>query len=345
MTRNRPLGALPVPILAAPMAGGPSTPELVIAVAEAGGFGFLAGGYATVDSLAEQVGRVRARTDRFGVNLFVPNRRPMDADTFRAYAEALVPEAEALGVGIDPEPVDDDDLWTAKLEWLLDHPVPVVSLTFGLPDAAEVAALHAVGTAVLASVTTPEEGRSAAELGVDGLVVQGPGAGGHSAGHDPRRLPSPVDGAELVRRVVDGVGLPVIAAGGVDGPGAIRALLDAGAEAVAIGTLLLRSEEAGTAPAHRRALADPRFEETVVTHCFTGRPARALRNGFIERHGAQAPFAYPAVHHLTRPIRRAAAAAEDPERLHLWAGTGYRSAEERPAGEIVRDLAAALRRG
>ncbi|MFA4841759.1 MAG: nitronate monooxygenase, partial [Agrococcus sp.] len=231
------------------------------------------------------------------------------------------------------------DHWREKLAHLVEHPVPVVSFTFGLPSRADVAALQRAGTRVLASITAPDEARAAAAVGVDGLVVQGIGAGGHSARHDPARPPPPVSTAELVRAVRLAVDLPVVAAGGVDGPDAVGALLAAGAESVAVGTLLLRTDEAGTSPAHRAALRDPRFSETVVTRAFTGRPARALRNGFIDRHDAGAPVAYPAVHHLTRELRQAAGRAGDAERLHLWAGTGYRSAPEGPAADVLRWLA------
>ncbi|MGN7704703.1 NAD(P)H-dependent flavin oxidoreductase [Cellulosimicrobium sp. ES-005] len=329
----------PLPIVAAPMAGGPTTVALSTAVASAGGFPFLAGGYTTPEALAAQIEPLRATGHAFGVNLFVPSRDVVDPDALAAYAAELAPEADALGVVLDPTPVADDDRWEEKLALLLARPVPAVSLTFGLPDRAAVAALRAVGTRVLASVTAPSEARLARDVGVDGLVVQGSDAGGHSAVHDPGRDPEPVATTELVRRVRREVDLPVVAAGGVDGPGAARALLDAGAQAVAVGTLLLRTDEAGTSPTYRRALADPAFTETVLTRAFTGRPARALRNGFVERHRGSAPVAYPAVHHLTRGLRQAAAAAGDADRLHLWAGTGYRNASDGPAADVVRALA------
>ncbi|MEV0461230.1 nitronate monooxygenase, partial [Catellatospora methionotrophica] len=116
----------------------------------------------------------------------------------------------------------------------------------------------------------------------------------------------------------------------------------AGADAVSVGTVLLRSDEAGTSAVHRAALTDPARTGTVITHAFTGRPARALRNGFIDEHGEHAPYGYPAVHHLTTGLRRAAAAAGDAERVHLWAGTGYRRAATGPAAAIVTGLAARL---
>ncbi|MGW5672064.1 nitronate monooxygenase, partial [Micromonospora sp. NPDC003776] len=128
----------------------------------------------------------------------------------------------------------------------------------------------------------------------------------------------------------------------VAGPADVRAALTAGATAVLVGTLLLRAAESGTSRTHRDALADPHRDATVVTRAFTGRPARALRNAFTDRYDADAPLGYPAVHHLTRPLRVAAAQAGDADRLHLWAGTGWRAARAAPAAEIVAELTAGL---
>ncbi|TPW76763.1 nitronate monooxygenase family protein [Schumannella sp. 10F1B-5-1] len=341
MSRS-PLLDSPLPIVAAPMAGGPTTVALARAVAEAGAFPFLAGGYKSVDALQAEIEELRASGHPFGVNLFVPGSAHVDEAAFAAYAATLADDAEALGVELDPHPVADDDGWDAKLALLLAHPVPVVSLTFALPLPADIAALREAGTRVLATVTTPAEALAARDAGVDGLIVQGPDAGGHSATFDAHRIPDPASTVEVVRAVAAVVDLPLIAAGGVDGPAAVRELRDAGAEAVAVGTLLLRAAEAGTSSTHRNALADPRFTDTAITRAFTGRPARALRNDFVDRHEPDALVAYPAVHHLTRALRRAAGRAGDAERLHLWAGTGWRAAREASAADIIRALAAEL---
>ncbi len=335
-----PLLGSDLPFVGAPMAGGATTVELAAAVATAGGFPFLAAGYKAPDALADEVEVLRRSTDNFGVNLFVPDPEPADPDVVRAYAAELRDEAEAVGVTLTDLPLVDDDHWDAKVDLLVARPVPVVSLTFGLPPVADVRRLQRAGSAVLASVTTPDEARAAEALGVDGLIVQGPDAGGHSATFDPRRTIASLTTADLVRAVRATTSLPVVGAGGVDGPDAFAAVLAAGAEAVAVGTLLLRTDESGASRTHRDALADPRFTETVVTRAFTGRPARALRNGFADRHHATAPAAYPAVHHLTRELRAAAARASDAERVHLWAGTGYRLATAGPAADVVRRLTA-----
>lgn len=327
-----------LPVVAAPMAGGPSTVALASAVTDAGGFAFLPAGYLPADGFAAVLTEARAAGRPFGVNLFVPQPGALPVEAYDGYRAELADEAAALGVDLPAEPRHDDDAWPAKLDLLVADPVPFVSLTFGLPPHADIARLRAAGSRVLATVTTADEARAAEEAGVDGLVVQGAAAGGHSGTFDPRRPIGLEPTADVVRAVRAVTALPVVAGGGVDGPEAVTALLAAGAEAVAVGTLLLRATEAGTTPTHRAALADPAFTGTVVTHAFTGRPARALRNEFVERHGASAPYGYPELHHLTRDLRRAAAAAGDPHRLHLWAGTGWRAARERPAGEIVRAL-------
>jgi NAD(P)H-dependent flavin oxidoreductase YrpB (nitropropane dioxygenase family) len=328
-----------LPIVAAPMAGGPSTPELAVAVAEAGGMPFLAGGYKTPDALASEIARVRVSGHRFGVNLFVPGDSRVEVTAFAAYADDLRGDAEVYGLSLDPVPVVDDDGWSSKLDLLLAEPVPVVSFTFGLPAASDIAALRRAGITVWSSVTTAAEAVLAERAGVDGLVVQGTDAGGHSATFDPTGPSRSTDTAALVRSIRTVSVLPLVAAGGVDGPVAVRRLLDAGAERVAVGTLLLRTDEAGTSAAHRAALADPAFTETAITRVFTGRPARALRNGFIDRHERHAIDAYPAVHHLTRGLRQAAAAAGDTDRLHLWAGTGWRRAPTGRAGDVISWLA------
>ena len=327
-----------LPIIAAPMAGGTTTAELTEAVARAGGFPFVAGGYLTAEAMAAQVDRMRETTDVFGVNLFAPNPVPIDRAAFDSFVAALTPAAAERGLSLDPEPVDDDDHYDDKLDWLIAHPVPLVSTTFNLPTAEAVDRLHAVGTQVVATVTTAAEARAAAERGVDGLIVQGPRAGGHSGTADPTRSIEDRATADLVRDILAEVDLPVAAGGGVDGSDAVAELLEAGAGAVVIGTLLLRSGEAGTSTVHRAALVSDEFSETRLTRAFTGRPARALVNDFVREFDPVAVDAYPAVHHLTKEFRAESKRAADPHGLHLWAGTGHRNAAEGSAETIVKDL-------
>jgi nitronate monooxygenase len=334
---------LATPVLAAPMAGGPSTTALVTAAADAGGMGFVAAGYTTPDALAARISEVRAASVPFGVNVFAPNPQPVDVEAFRRYARAVQEEATRYGLQLTGgDPVEDDDHWRDKIDLLLADPVPVVSFTFGVPDRDVVGALRAAGTLVLQTVTSAEEARIAADAGADMLVVQSTEAGAHSGTLTPERPPPPVPITELLAQVRHAVPLPMIAAGGLATPDAVAGVVRAGAAAAMVGTVLLRTDESGASATHRAALADPARKRTVITHAFTGRPARGLWNRFIERFEAEAPYGYPALHHLTSPLRKAAAAAGDAELVHLWAGTGHRHAAEGPAAAVLGRLAERL---
>jgi nitronate monooxygenase len=344
-------------IIAAPMAGGTSTPAFVRAVHEAGGLGFLAAGYKSVSAMEAEIRSTRESGARFGMNVFVPDPAQLDpAPDVRArlldYRSRLQADALRYGVQLPAPRLDDDDDWQGKIDALLEDPVELVSFAFGLPGPEVVRALQRAGSAVLATVTTASEARRAAEQGVDALVVQHASAGGHSAAFEPvppsGSLPSgsrqpgsrqPGTTAELLAQVRSAVALPLVAAGGVMDPAGLKAVLAAGAQAAQLGTAFLRAEESGARQLHKDALASPHFTQTRLTRAFTGRPARALVNEFVRDH-ADAPEAYPAVHHLTAPIRAAAAAAGDAERLNLWAGTGWQQARSGPVARIVAGLLA-----
>jgi nitronate monooxygenase len=332
-----------IPIAAAPMAGGPSTPALVTAGAAAGGIGFLAAGYKTPDVLAEQIDAVRSAGVPFGVNLFAPNPVPVDAAAFRSYAERIQAEGDRYGLDLaHAEPREDDDYWDAKIRLLLNDPVPMVSFTFGIPPASDLAALRARGMFLVQTVTSAAEARAAADAGVNALAVQASAAGGHSGTFTPQQIPPQTPVTDLIAQIRFVTTLPLIAAGGLATTGEISAALHAGAFAVAVGTVLLRSEESGASAPYKCALAAAGARQTLVTRAFSGRPARALGNEFTDRYGAAAPQGYPAIHHLTTPLRRAAASAGDPERINLWAGTGHRHAAAEPAGVILARLARGL---
>ena len=332
----RQLGA-DLPLVGAPMAGGPTGPALVTAVSRAGGLGFLAAGYKTAAALADEIAEVRASGLPFGVNVFAPPVVAVDPTDYNRYAERLRPLADHFEVSLPARPREDDDGWADKLDLLLNDPVPVVSFTFGFPSATTLEALRSKGTAVLLTVTSPDEARAAAELRPYGLVVQSGSAGGHLGTLTPAQPPPDVPLPQLLPAVAAVTDLPLIGAGGVGTASDVAAALSAGAEAVAVGTALLLADESSATAVHRSALSDP-ARLSVQTRAFSGRPARGLGNAFTDAHSATAPLGYPALHHLTSPIRRAAVAAGDPESVNLWAGTGWRQARRASAAEIVAEL-------
>lgn len=239
------------------MAGGPTTPDLVVAASRVSSLGFLAGGYKATEELADQIRAVRSHTDRFGVNLFAPNPVPVDPTAYARYLEELRPDAARFGVTLPDEPLEDDDRWEDKVELLIADPVPVVSFTFGIPHRATIARLRAAGTFVIQTVTSSDEAAQAVESGADALVVQGSAAGGHSGTLTPWATPVDRPLNEMVAEVRARVIVPLIAAGGLDSPRRVAESLQAGADAVSVGTALLLSTEAGTSAPHRAALSGP----------------------------------------------------------------------------------------
>ena len=315
-------------IVLAPLAGGPSTPELAAAVSNAGGLGFLGSGYLSADQLAEQITATRRLTPRpIGVNLFVLREHPVDRAAVAAYAAELQPEADRLDAELG-EPRFDDDGFEAKLDVVVDAQVEVVSFAFGRPDEAALARVRRAGGAVWLTVTSAEE---AAAGDADTLVVQGTEAGGHRGTWDDRNDETTL--AQLLAEIESP--LPLVAAGGIADRAGVRDALDAGAVAVQVGTAFLLCPEAGTGDAYRRGLGTR--ARTAVTRAFTGRRARGLENRFMRNH-ADAPSAYPHIHHLTAPLRANARAAGDIDSFNLWAGTGVALAREEPAAAVVERL-------
>ncbi|GAB7108330.1 nitronate monooxygenase [Streptomyces phaeofaciens JCM 4814] len=350
----------PHPIVQAPMAGGVSVPQLAAAVAEAGGLGFLAAGYKTADGMYQEIKQLRGLTGRpFGVNLFMPQPEypgagagstgaagaaPLDAGAVEVYAHQLAGEAAWYETELGDPDSGRDDGYDAKLAVLLDNPVAVASFHFGVPSPKALEALRRAGTLTLVTATTVEEALAVERAGADAVIVQGVEAGGHQGTHKdlPETDGSAIGLLSLIAQVRESVSLPIVAAGGLMRGSQIAAVLAAGASAAQLGTAFLATPESGAHAVHKQALTDPLYVRTELTRAFSGRPARGLVNRFLREHGPYAPAAYPEVHHLTSPLRKAAAKAGDAQGMALWAGQGHRMARELPAGELVQLLMAEL---
>ena len=325
------LDELAIPIVQAPMAGGPSTPALAAAVSEAGGLGFVAAGYKTPDAMAEDIAATRAATRKpFGVNVFAA--RPTDAPpgALDAYAERVSIDTAPAG-----EPRADDDAFAEKVERLIADPPAVVSFVFGCPDPELIGRLKEAGSEVWLTVTDADEVRAAAAAGADALIAQGVEAGGHRGSFDDEH-PGDLGLLALLQVASAATDLPLVASGGIATGRAVAAVLAAGASAAQVGTALMRAPEAATSAVHREALARP--GRTALTRAFTGRTARGIVNRFLVEHDDAAPAAYPAVHFITAPIRKHGREAGDPDLVNLWAGQAHELGGEAPAGEIVAAL-------
>jgi nitronate monooxygenase len=333
------------PIMQAPMGGGPSTPELVAAVSNTGGLGWLGAPYLTPQQILDTVQRVRLLSDRpFGVNLFA-GAYERDHRVDAAAMLALLGEVHAaLGLPPPTLPVLPPDPFAAQLAAVLEARPAAFSFTFGIPTPEDLARLRARDIAILGTATSVEEARLLEEAGVDGIIAQGAEAGAHRGTFAGAFESAMVPTLDLVRGIGDAIALPVTASGGLMDGRDISDALRAGASAAALGTAFLTCPESGAPAAHKSAILSAHTDTTVITRAFSGRPARGLANDFIAKligkEGAILP--YPLQNALTRAMRAAAAQRGESGFLSLWAGRGVARARALPAGELVRLLSAEL---
>lgn len=332
---------LSIPVVLAPMGGGPSTPELVAAVSNAAGLGSLAAAYSTADRIQQDIATIRKLTTRpFAVNLFSPQAQLPLNNGVDAVSAFLRPYHERLGLNapeLPKKPIEDFD---EQLDAVAKAAPPIVSFTFGLLPPKATERLKAQGAYLMGTATTVEEARQLEKAGVDAVIAQGSEAGAHRGTFAVPAEEALIGTVALVPQVVDAVRVPVIASGGImDGRGIVAALA-LGASAVQMGTAFLDCKEAGTSAVYREALRHGREDQTTVTRAFSGRMARGLSNEFIEKWNASGleHLPYPWQNAFTQPMRRAAAAAKQAGLLSLWAGQGIRMLRETTAAQLMQDL-------
>jgi nitronate monooxygenase len=334
-TRAAELLGIRYPIVQAPMAGA-TTPELVAAVSNAGGLGSVGAARTDPEELRATIRRIRELTDHpFGVNVFA--WPPFDAHADPTYVlSALAPLYADVGVDVPTEvraPVDPPALLEAQLAVIVDERVPVFSFTFGIPPLDEV---RAAGAVIAGTATTPAEALALERAGVDLVVAQGSEAGGHRGTFLHEFDDGLVGSLALLPAVVDAVGVPVLAAGGVmDGRG-VAAALALGADGVQIGTAFLSTNESALEDVERRVLAGAKA--TVVTDRVTGRPARAVRTDLTDRLAAVAPLPFPLQAVATGPVSRAALEQGRDELTVLLAGQGAPRGRKLGAADLLRTL-------
>lgn len=330
------------PIIQAPMAGS-ATPQLAAAVSNAGGLGSLGCAQMMQDELHNAVLQVRAGTNRpFNLNFFVhpaPNTSPA---VLAQTINRLLPYYEELSLaaprGDLPQlgPGFDD----AKLELVLAIRPSVVSFHFGIPDAAVIAKLKEAGIVLMSTATTVAEACKLAASGIDAVIAQGWGAGGHRGSHVPTGPGDGVGTIALVPQVVDAVDLPVIAAGGIaDGRG-IAATFALGASGVQIGTGFLSCHEAGTDAVRRALIRSATDMDTMVTDAFSGRAARVKRTRYaleMEKKRTLLPD-FPSMYALTVPLSDTVSAAQSEDfAFHLY-GQAAPLNRELSAAELMRSF-------
>ena len=273
----RQLLGIELPIIQAPMAGVQGS-ELAVAVSNAGGLGSLPCAMLSLPALRDELGAIRARTDRpFNVNFFChapPARSPEREEAWRAtllpYYRELDVDTASIQDGPQREPFDAE-----AAELLAAFRPPVVSFHFGLPSATLLARVKAWGARVLSSATTVDEARWLEANGADAIIAQGLDAGGHRGMFLSEDLSTQLGTFALLPQVVRAVRLPVIAAGGIADAKGVGAALALGAAAVQVGTTYLLCPEARTSAVHRAALKSEAARATARTCSRVARRARS----------------------------------------------------------------------
>lgn len=329
------------PVIQAGMAGAATAP-LAAAVSAAGGLGTVGAAYMSPETIRTCIREVRDRTDKpFSVNLFC-SKEQGGPEGFEKVQNVLNRFRKELGINETFEYQKPPQLFEDQFQVLIEEKVPVISTAFGLLSPDKMEQVKKTGGKIISMVTTVNEAIAAEKAGVDIIVAQGSDAGGHRGTFDIDGHPNGanIGTFSLVPQVADHVNVPVVAAGGImDGRGLIAALA-LGAAGVQLGTAFLISEESVAHPVYKKTLSESTEESTVITKSFSGRPARGIKNTFIEEFEAAAePLPFPIQNVLTNDIRKAAAEKNRPEYMSLWAGQGtrlLRSGEQ--AAQILKKI-------
>lgn len=334
------------PIVQAPMAGGITTTDLVVAVSKEGGLGSIGAGYMSATLLQRQVQEIKSLTEKnFAVNLFVPQPFAISEEAVAMTYDdlSLIYDQLQINGSIDISlPTYEEKVTTYKqqIDIVIKERVPIVSFTFGLPSKQVVKRLHEVGTVVMATATTVHEALEIERLGIDVVIAQGSEAGGHRGNFLQQTEDSLIGLISLIPQIKDNVDLPLIAAGGImDGRGIVAALT-LGASAVQMGTAFLTTEESGAHRLYKQAVLQADESTLTLTDKISGKYARGIRNELIDKlaGGSGRSPDYPIQNTLTQEIRKEAQRQDNVQYMSLWSGQSPRLARHEKVRILMQRL-------
>ena len=314
------------PIVQGPL-GGLSSQRLTAAVSNFGGLGSFGAHTLAPDAIEDVIAQIRSLTSKpFAMNLWVSmedeGARSSDEPAFNRSLAPLAAYLAELGAPRAAYQPYVPSRFEDQARVLLDANVPAFSFSFGIPPREILDECRSKGIATIGTATSRDEAAALDEAGVDAIVASGFEAGGHRGSFLRPAEDSLTGTIALVPQVVDTVGVPVIAAGGIADARGVAAALALGAEGVQMGTVFLACEESGANRLHREALRGPDARHTGLTRGFTGRLGRGIRNRLMqELNRNDAEFLpYPLQRGLVRNLWTAAEAAGRADLMPLWAG-------------------------
>lgn len=291
-----------------PIFGFSHSPDVIVALAKAGGFGVLGLAREMPEDIAPIIAAVEARLagKPYGIDLMLPAGVPEHAE-IGSVRETLPPShvefveglRERFGLAAPTRPsffttqVRSEALFDAQIDAVLASNARAVATAIGIRPGL-IARAKAAGKYTISLVGSPRHAHKALALGVDALVAQGADAGGHTG---------PIGTFSLVPQIVAvAAGRPVLAAGGIGTGAQVAASLAMGAQGAWLGTLWLGAAENHTPPALLQRLIDAHSDDTLVTRAHSGKPCRVVRSAWIDAwqaSDAPAPLPMPQQQALT----------------------------------------------
>lgn len=340
---NQPFPKTRYPLIQAPMAGSQSS-RLAAAVIRAGGIGSLPAALWTTEKLIQQLEHLRTDCPGGLYNLnFFANPKPEISDgqvqRWHALLQPYFEEFNLDAANLPPSP-QRNSFDERALAVVQQYRPPIVSFHFGLPEPDLLEAVHQTGAQIWSSATSVAEARWLAERGADAVIAQGWEAGGHRGWFLERNPQQQTGLFALLPNIVNAVGVPVIAAGGISDAAAVRAAFELGATAIQAGTAFLLADESDASAAHRAYLQSSRAGQTVVTNLISGGGARGIPNRLIEELGIwhEDALPFPLSGQATGALKACAEAQGRLDFSTFWAGQNAPLARPGSAAEIIERL-------
>lgn len=312
-----------------PIFGFSHSVDVVVAIAQAGGFPVLGLAREMPDEIPDIIAAVEARTKGlpYGIDLMLPPNVPQQA-SIESLREQLpsghVAFVDGLRKRFEVQPprrpsffttqVRSEALFEAQIEAVLGSDCRGVATAIGLrQDLIEAAKRR--GKLTFSLVGSARHAQKALDMGVEVLVAQGYDAGGHTG---------PVGTLSLIPQIVAIAGdAPVLAAGGIATGEQVLGTIAMGAQGAWLGTLWMAARENHTPPALLRRLIASNSEDTVITRAHSGKPCRVVRSEWIDAWGdaaAPPPLAMPLQQVLTGDVFASIHEHDDPRLIYEAAG-------------------------